>query len=120
MLVFIQYCEVLRHVLLHVIMSILCFVEMTDVTSEQIYCHVWVVVIQKKETKLYFLNLDCESVHVLNISALSDTCTLLFPQNGSSPLHWAAGNGNLDIVEFFLQQGADLSLCDKVSVIVNW
>ena len=45
MLVFIQYCEVLRHVLLHVIMSILCFVEMTDLTSEQIYCHVWVVVI---------------------------------------------------------------------------
>ena len=87
MLVFIQYCEVLRHVLLHVIMSILCFVEMTDLTSEQIYCHVWVVVIQKKETKLYFLNLDCESVHVLNISALSDTCTLLFPQSGDSPLH---------------------------------
>ena len=49
MLVFIQYCEVLRHVLLHVIMSILCFVEMTDLTSEQIYCHVWVVVIQKKK-----------------------------------------------------------------------
>ena len=39
MLVFIQYCEVLRHVLLHVIMSILCFVEMTV----SIYCHVWVV-----------------------------------------------------------------------------
>ena len=90
MLVFIQYCEVLRHVLLHVIMSILCFVEMTDLTSEQIYCHVWVVVIQKKETKLYVLNLDCESVHVLNISALSDTCTLLFPQSGNSPLHYAA------------------------------
>ena len=84
MLVFIQYCEVLRHVLLHVIMSILCFVEMTEVS---IYCHVWVVVIQKKETKLYVLNLDCESVHVLNISALSDTCTLLFPQSGNSPLH---------------------------------
>ena len=49
MLVFIQYCEVLRHVLLHVIMSILCFVEMIEVTSEQIYFHVWVVVIQKKK-----------------------------------------------------------------------
>ena len=36
MLVFIQYCEVLRHVLLHVIMSILCFVEMTDLTSEHL------------------------------------------------------------------------------------
>ena len=38
MLVFIQYCEVLRHVLLHVIMSILCFahVEMTVVTSENL------------------------------------------------------------------------------------
>ena len=37
-LVFIQYCEVLRHVLLHVIMSILCFVhvEMTVVTSENL------------------------------------------------------------------------------------
>ena len=118
MLVFIQYCEVLRHVLLHVIMSILCFVE----TSEQIYCHVWVVVIQKKEAKLYVLNLDCESVHVLNISALSDTCTLLFPQNGDSPLQLAAYSGRLDTVKFLLQQGADLSLCDKVSVsvIVNW
>ena len=95
MLVFIQYCEVLRHVLLHVIMSILCFVEMTDVTSKHLlscvgnYKHsVISQVIQKK--KLYVLNLDCESVHVLNISALSDTCTLLFPQYGRSPLHYAA------------------------------
>ena len=32
----VQYCEVLRHVLLHVIMSMLCFVEMTDVTSEHL------------------------------------------------------------------------------------
>ena len=80
----------------------------------------WVVVIQKKETKLYVLNLDCESVHVLNISALSDTCTILFPQSGSSPLHYAADRGHLDTVEFLLQEGADLSLCDKVSVIVNW
>ena len=116
MLVFIQYCEVLRHVLLHVIMSILCFVEMTDV----IYCPVWVVVIQKKETKLYVLNLDCESVHVLNISALSDICTLLFPQSGRSPLHYAANRGHLDTVELFVLRGADLSLCNKVSVIVNW
>ena len=88
-----------------------------------IYCHVWVVVIQKKETKLYFLNLDCESVHVLNISALSDTCTLLFPQlTGSSPLHYAASGGYFDTVELFVLRGADLSLCDKVSVsvIVNW
>ena len=116
MLVFIQYCEVLRHVLLHVIMSILCFVEMTV----SIYCHVWVVVIQKKETKLYVLNLDCESVHVLNISALSDTCTLLYPQDGDSLLHWAAYNGHLDTVELFVLRGANVSLCNKVSVIVNW
>ena len=80
----------------------------------------WVVVIQKKETKLYVLNLDCESVHVLNISALSDTCTLLFPQEGNSPLHFAASNGRIDTVEFLLQQGANVSLCNKVSVIVNW
>ena len=66
------------------------------------------------------LNLDCESVHVLNISALSDTCTLLFPQYGRSPLHYAAIRGRIDIVEFLLQQGANMSLCDKVSVIVNW
>ena len=62
----------------------------------------------------------CESVHALNISALSDTCTLLFPQEGNSPLQLAAYGGHLDTVKFLLQQGADLSLCDKVSVIVNW
>ena len=93
---------------------------MTDV----IYCPVWVVVIQKKETKLYVLNLDCESVHVLNISALSDTCTLLFPQSGDrygrSPLHYAATNGYLDTVKLFVLRGANMSLCDEVSVIVNW
>ena len=121
MLVFIQYCEVLRHVPLHVIMSILCFVEMTDV----IYCHVWIVTFcdlsnYSVKTKLYVLNLDCESVHVLNISALSDTCTLLFPQSGNSPLHLAALNGHLDIVELFVVRGADVSLCNEVSVIVNW
>ena len=85
-----------------------------------IYCHVWVVVIQKKETKLYVLNLDCESVHVLNISALSDTCTLLFPQYGNSPLHYAAYSGHLDTVKLLVLRGADLSLCDEVSVIFNW
>ena len=30
--------------------------------------------------------------------------------NGSTPLHWAAGNGNADIASFFLDQGADPSL----------
>ena len=70
--------------------------------------------------KLYVLNLDNESVQVLNISALSDTCTLLFPQEGNSPLHVAAYRGNLDIVEFLVLRGADLSLCNEVSVIVNW
>ena len=74
----------------------------------------------EKETKLYVLNLDCESVHVLNISALSDTCTLLFPQSGNSPLHLLLYNGHLDTVELFVLRGADLSLCDEVSVIVNW
>ena len=69
---------------------------------------------------MYVLNLDCESVHVLNISALSDTCTLLFPQYGNSPLHFAAGYGHLDTVKLFVLRGADLSLCNKVSVIVNW
>ena len=58
----------------------------------------------EKETKLYVLNLDCESVHVLNISALSDTCTLLFPQYGRSPLHLCCYiDGRIDIVEFLLQ-----------------
>ena len=75
---------------------------------------------EKKETKLYFLNLDCESVHVLNISALSDTCTLLFPQSGNSPLHFAARGGHLDTVELFVLRGANVSLCNEVSVIVNW
>ena len=51
---------------------------------------------------------------------MSDTCTLLFPQDGDSPLHIAAYLGNLDIVEFLVLRGADLSLCNKVSVIVNW
>ena len=59
-------------------------------------------------------------MQVLNISALSDTCTLLFPQVGDSPLHDAASGGNLDIVEFLVLRGADLSLCNEVSVIVNW
>ena len=60
-------------------------------------------------------------MHVLNISALSDTCTLLFPQlTGSSPLHLAAYSGHLDTVELFVVRGADVSLCNEVSVIVNW
>ena len=42
--------------------------------------------------KLFVLNLDNESVQVLNISALSDTCTLLFPQDGDSPLHIRMAN----------------------------
>ena len=59
-------------------------------------------------------------MQVLNISALSDTCTLLFPQDGDSPLHAAAYWGYLDTVKFLVLRGADLSLCNKVSVIVNW
>ena len=69
---------------------------------------------------MYVLNLDSESVQVLNISALSDTCTLLFPQHGDSPLHKAAYSGKLDTVKFLVLRGADLSLCNEVSVIVNW
>ena len=75
-----------------------------------IYCHVWVVVIQKKETKLYVLNLDCESVHVLNISALSDTCTLLFPQSGTSPL----SSETSQHVQFVLSQKY-IEMCGVVS-----
>ena len=41
------------------------------------------------------------------------------PQLGNSPLHYAADDGSLDIVKLFVLRGADLSLCDKVSVIVN-
>ena len=59
-------------------------------------------------------------MQVLNISALSDTCTILFPQDGDSPLHYAVSVGYLDIVEFLVLRGADLSLCNEVSVIVNW
>ena len=69
--------------------------------------------------KMYVLNLDCE-VHVLNISSLSDTCTLLFPQLGDSPLHLAAYCGHLDTVKLFVLRGADLAHRNKVSVIVNW
>ena len=29
-------------------------------------------------------------------------------------------SGHIDTVELFVLRGADLSLCDKVSVIVNW
>ena len=80
-----------------------------------IYCNVYVIsqVIKKHN---FVLNIDCESVHVLNISALSDT----FPQYGNSPLHDAAMNGHLDTVKLLLRQGANLFLCNKVSVIVNW
>ena len=58
-------------------------------------------------------------MHVLNISDLSDTCTLLFPQDGRTPLHLAAINGYLDTVKFLHEHGADLSLQTKVSVIIN-
>ena len=51
---------------------------------------------------------------------MSDTCTLLFPQYGNTPLHDAAGSGHLDIVKFLIQHGADPSLLNKVSVIINW
>ena len=48
------------------------------------------------------------------------TLVLFFSQNGNSPLHEAAYFGYLDTVKVLLQHGADLSLCNKVSVIVNW
>ena len=51
---------------------------------------------------------------------LSDTCTLLFPQSGNSPLHFAAKYGYLDIVKFLVLHGADPSVSNKVSVIINW
>ena len=50
---------------------------------------------------------------------LSDTCTLLFPQQGNSPLLFAAENGHLDIVKFLILHGADPSVSNKVSVIIN-
>ena len=46
--------------------------------------------------------------------------SLLFTQYGESPLHPAAYWGHLDTVKFFLLNGADLSLRNEVSVIVNW
>ena len=107
-------------------MSILCFVhvEMTDVTSACHVCmgckHSVISLSYSTKMKMYVLNLDCE-VHVLNISSLSDTCTLLFPQwSGDSPLHYAADRGHLDTVKLLVLRGADLAHRNKVSVIVNW
>ena len=51
---------------------------------------------------------------------LSDNCTLLFPQYGSTPLHYAAHDGHLDIVKFLILHGADPSVSNNVSVIINW
>ena len=59
-------------------------------------------------------------MHVLNISALYDTCTLLFLQTGRTPLHHAADNGYLDTVKYLIHIGADVSVLDNVSVIINW
>ena len=43
----------------------------------------------------------------------------LFPQSGNSPLHDAAYSGFIDTVKLLLGEGADISLRNIVSVIVN-
>ena len=53
------------------------------------------------------------------IAQFSVLC-LLFPQDGNSPLHDAAYSGHIDTVKFLLHHGAGSSLCNEVSVIVNW
>ena len=70
--------------------------------------------------QLSSVRLFYECVHVTVCTTLSDTCTLLFPQNGDTPLHEAARNDKLDTVTVLVQSGSDLSVLNKVSVIVNW
>ena len=53
-------------------------------------------------------------------TTLSDTCTLLLPQDGDTPLHDAASQGKLDTVTLLVQMGSDPTVINKVSVIVNW
>ena len=69
-----------------------------DVTS----CHVCMVVnISSYSAKIIFLILKATS-----ISALFDTCTLLFPQLGDSPLHLAACLGYFNTVNPLTANGA--------------
>ena len=41
-------------------------------------------------------------------------------QVGRTPLHFAAYNGHIDVVKLLIQNGADISVLDNVSVIINW
>lgn len=52
---------------------------------------------------------------LLQINLLSE---LFFPlQLDRTALHWAAANGNIDVIEKLVEDGADLESKDKVPVL---
>lgn len=49
---------------------------------------------------------------------LISTCRLgFFFQLDRTALHWAAANGNIDVIEKLVEDGADLESKDKVPVL---
>ena len=58
---------------------------------------------------------------------LTFTCTVslmrlllilcVHPQNGSTPLSYAAHNGKLPIIKLLVQNGANVRHCDNVSIV---
>ena len=68
------------------------------------------------------LYLAPESVHVCSSLCLRGLmnwcCVLILPQDGQTPLHLAAVQGNLSVVEILLEHMAAVSPVDRVSINV--
>jgi hypothetical protein len=63
--------------------------------------------------------IDIVTYIIEQLSALGNKVELLNTKNneGNTPLHWAALNGNLEVVEILVKNGGDCKV--KISIIIT-